>query len=58
MGGGVFDRDMVALDCEGMCDRGVIEAGVVSKGRRRKKGGQDFEADESTTKNPIARVHR
>jgi hypothetical protein len=32
MGGRVFDKDMVALDRSGMCDRGAIAAGMVSKG--------------------------
>jgi hypothetical protein len=39
MGGGIFDRDMVALDSQGMRDHGAIEAGLVSKGRGTKKGG-------------------
>ncbi len=38
MGGGVFDRDLVALDREGMCNIGSITSGMVSKGPGRKKG--------------------
>ena len=37
MGGRVFDWDMVALDREAMRYSGIITAGMVSEGRRRKR---------------------
>ncbi len=41
MGGRVFDRDLVALARQGMCGSGSTAAGMVSRGRRKKRAHQD-----------------